>query len=157
MTTFLSDPTRTLRVMQVNPWQRFAEDWPRVTVEYRPIAGHRHAETYWQRGKPVRVVLDHKLSQVQRRCALAHELEHLDRGAPCESLRASIERRVVKATAKYLLPDLELLAGMLTVYDLRRAADELWVTFPILIDRLRGMSDRELEYVTERRHQEAVA
>lgn len=153
----LSDPARTLRVMLVNPWQRFAEDWPSVRVEYRAVPGHRHAETYWHRGKPVRVVLDHRLTQVQRRVALSHELEHLDRGAPCETLRASIERRVVKATAKYLLPDLDLLAGMVAVYDLRRAADELWVTFPVLVDRLRGLTDAELEYVTERRQGEAVA
>lgn len=155
--TILSDPIRTLRVMQVNPWQRLAEDWPRVQVLYDDLGSqHKHGVSRWKRGKPIAVVLHRDLTQVQRRCVLAHELEHLDRGAPCETLRASIERRVVTATAKYLLPDLDVLAQTIAVYDLRRAAEELWVTWPVLIDRLRSMTDRELEYVTERRG-EAVA
>lgn len=156
--TIMSDPARTLRVMQVNPWQRLAEDWPQVRVLYADLGSeYKHGSTRWKAGHPVGVVLHEQLTQVQRRCALAHELEHLDRGAPCETLRASIERRVINATAKYLLPDLEVLAGMLAAYDLRRAADEMWVTFPVLVDRLRGMTDRELEFVTERRSAEAVA
>jgi hypothetical protein len=157
VTSILSDPPRTLRIMQVNPWQRLAENWPGVPVDYADLGSpHRHGLTTWEAGQPLRVSLHQQLTQVQRRCALAHELEHLDRGAPCETLRASIERRVIAATARYLLPDLELLAETIGAYDLRRAADELWVTFPVLVDRLRALTDRELEYVTSRRG-EAVA
>jgi len=154
--TILSDPTRTLRVMKVNPWQRVAEDWPGIPVTYADLGPHRYGESHWKRGHPIGIVLHEQLTQVQRRCTLAHELEHLDRGAPCAALRASIERRVLTDTARYLLPDLDVLADMLAVYDLRRVADEMWVTFPVLVDRLRGLTDRELDYVTERRG-EAVA
>jgi hypothetical protein len=152
----LSDPGRTLRIMSVNPWQRLAEEWPRVPVVYADLGPHRYGESRWKAGRPVGIVLHRRLTQVQRRCTLAHELEHLDRGAPCETLRASIERRVINATARYLLPNLDLLAETLGAYDLRRAADELWVTFPVLVDRLRSLTDKELEYVTSRRG-EAVA
>lgn len=157
MTAILSDPARTLRIMNVNPWQRLAEQWPRVPVEYADLGSpHRHGLTLWRAGRPLRVTLHAQLTQVQRRCALAHELEHLDRGAPCETLRASIERRVIAATARYLLPDLDTLAETISAFDLRRAADELWVTFPVLVDRLRAVTDKELAYVTSRRG-EAVA
>src|SRR5689334_6344497 len=112
--------------MQVNPWQRLAEDWPAVTVEYAAL-GADWGRTRWVRGKPRVIILNEQLTQVQRRVTVAHECEHLDRGAAHESLRASEERRVLAAAARYLLPDLDLLAATLAVYDLHRAADELWV------------------------------
>lgn len=154
--TILSDPARTLRIMDVNPWQRLAEDWPGIDVRYGDLgSAHRHGLTRWKRGRPIEVVLHHRLTQVQRRCALAHELEHLDRGAPCESLKATIERRVLNATARYLLPDLELVAHTLDVYGWHRAADELWVTFPVLVDRLRNLTESELGKITLRRESAA--
>jgi hypothetical protein len=154
--TVLSDPGRMIRVMQVNPWQRLAEQWPRVQVTYGDLGSpHRHGLTRWRGRRPLGITLHQDLTQVQRRCALAHELEHLDRGAPCETLRASIERRVMAATAKYLLPDLDLLADTLACYDLHRGAAELWVTFPILVERLRTLTEGEMEFVTSRR--DAVA
>ena len=156
MITELSDPKRTLRIMSVNPWQRLAEEWPRVPVTYADLGSpYKHGLTRWKAGRPIAVVLHERLTQVQRRCTLAHELEHLDRGAPCESLRASIEQRVVRATARYLLPDIALIADAVRLYDLHRAADELWVTFPVLVDRLRTMSDAELSLIGDER--ESVA
>ena len=149
--TILSDPRTTLPFMQVNPWQRLAEDWPHLQVVYRDLGSqYRHGETRWKRGEPQAVVLHQDLTQVQRRCALAHELEHLDRGAPCESLKAKVEARVVRATARYLLPDLTVVSAALECYDMHRAAAELWVTFPILVERLRGLTDHELACVVSR-------
>lgn len=156
MITELSDPVRTLRIMAVNPWQRLAEEWPHVSVTYADLGSpYKHGATRWKAGRPVAVILHERLTQVQRRCTLAHELEHLDRGSPCESLRASIEQRVIRATAKYLLPDLSLIADAVGLYDLHRAADELWVTFPVLVDRLRAMTDAELRMISDGR--ESVA
>lgn len=103
--------------------------------------------TRWVSGRPVEIVLNCELTQVQRRVTIAHECEHLDRGAPCASLQASIEQRVLQATARYLLPDLDVLGQHLAVYDLHRVADELWVTWPVLVDRLNGLSDDESLYV----------
>lgn len=144
----LSDLNRILPLVQVNPWQRLVEDWPQIRVEHEDTGSpYRHGVTHWADGTPIRVVLHKALSQVQRRCALAHELEHLDRGRPCESLRASIERRVLRDTARYLLPDLGIVGAALTVYSLRQAAAELWVTFPVLVDRLNHLSAKEAEYL----------
>lgn len=147
----LSDPVRTLRAMAVNPWERLAHDWPQIPVRYEDFDDpYLHGLARWSRGRAVEIVLANDLTQVQRRCAIAHELEHLDRGQPCDSLRASIERRVVDATAKYLLPDLELLAETLAVYDMHRAALELWVTFPVLVERLRTLTDDQVAAVMSR-------
>lgn len=136
-----------------HPWRRLGQDWPDVEVR-RVDLGGRWEITRWEHPHPV-VYLHQALNQVQGRAAIAHACEHLDRGAPCESLRASIERRVVAATARYLLPDLDLLADTLAVYDARRAADEMWVPWGVLVDRLNGLSDAESEYVHSKR--EAVA
>lgn len=142
-----------LRVVTPNPWRRLAEDWPEVRVEYSDL-GQRWERTRWELGGPV-IHLHERLLQVQARYAVAHATEHLVRGAPCESLRASIEARVLADTARWLLPDLDKVADVLAAYDLRAAASELWVPWQCLVDRLNGLSDDESEYVHARR--EAVA
>jgi hypothetical protein len=146
----LSAGVRTLRPMHPDPWARFAEDWPAVT--WRPVdLGLRWGLTRWADGRPLEVLLHCDLTQVQRRVTIAHECEHLDRGAPCRTMRARDEQKVRDSTARYLIPDLGQLAAHLAAYDVHRAADELWVTYPVLVDRLRGLSDTELERVTNGR------
>lgn len=135
--------------MTPNPWRRLAADYPDVEVRYANL-GFRWAETHWTPDGAY-IVLHRDLNQVQRRAGIAHEVEHLDRGAPCRTLRATIERRVIDATARYLLPDLEVIGDALMAYDQRRAADELWVPHRILVDRLTGMSDADLDYLAGRR------
>lgn len=152
--TILSDPRRMLRVMDVNPWQRLAEDWPHVQVVYEDL-GPRWGLARWRHGRPWQIALHHDLNQVERRVTVAHECEHFVQGFACETLKASAERRVLKATARYLLPDLDLLADTLAVYDWHRAADELWVTFPVLVDRLKNLTDTEVQQVTLRKERAA--
>lgn len=150
----LSDHRLRLPTVIPHPWRRLGTEWPDVRV-VRVDLGHRWEITRWERPHPV-IYLHHALTQVQRRTAVAHACEHLDRGAPCESLAASIEARVVAATARYLLPDLDAVASALATYDARRAAEELWVPWGVLVDRLNGLTDAESEYVHSRRG-EAVA
>lgn len=137
---------RTLRPMHPNPWDRLGSDWPEIPVRYATLGGP-WGLTRWINGRPREIVLNCELTQVQRRVTIAHECEHLDRGMPCASLQASIEQRVLSATARYLIPDLEVLGRTVAVYDLHRAAEELWVTFPVVVDRLNGLSDEESLYV----------
>lgn len=150
----MSEPCRRLRPVYVDPWQRLGRHYPAVAVRYADL-GMDWGRALWLDGRPMEIVMHQRLTQVQRRVTLAHELEHLDRGAPCDTLRATIERRVLDATARYLLPDLDLVARTVAVYDLHRAAHELWVTVPVLIDRLRGLSVSELDQVIA--HRESVA
>lgn len=150
--SILSEPSRTLRIMSVNPWQRLAEEWPRVALIYSEKMLPTHwGESRWKQGKPVGIVLNHKLTQVQRRCALAHELEHFNHGAPCGTIRSHIERRVLKSTALYLLPNLDEIADALADNSVHAAAEDLWVTWSVLVERLRTMSDADLDFVASRR------
>lgn len=81
--------------------------------------------------------LDSRLSQVERRCTLAHELEHLRRDHNgCQD--EATERTVEAAAARYLMPDPRTVADALVWAhgDLEAAADELWVDEPTLRARL---------------------
>lgn len=148
----LSDAPRTLPHMTPHPWRRLAEDWPDVQVRHVDL-GARWELTRWEQPHPV-IYLHEKLTQVQRRAAVTHATEHLILGPPPTYLRGAVERRVVAATARYLLPDMGQIADALATYDARRAAHELWVPWSVLVDRLNGLTDSESDYVHARRDQE---
>lgn len=81
--------------------------------------------------------LDRRLGQVERRCTLAHELEHVRRGhRGCQG--EQVERSVEAAASRYLLPDPHPIADALVWAsgDVDVAADELWVTAGTLRARL---------------------
>lgn len=84
-----------------------------------------------------RIWLDRRLGQAERRCTLAHELEHLARGhRGCQD--PATEATVCAAASRYLLPDPHAVADALVWArgDLEVAADELWVDEPTLRARL---------------------
>ncbi|WP_242703231.1 ImmA/IrrE family metallo-endopeptidase [Paenarthrobacter ureafaciens] len=82
--------------------------------------------------------------QVERRCALAHELVHLEREhRGCQPL--SIEADVCEETARRLIPMDLLSKGLRWARSFDELADELWVTPDVLRDRLTGLADAEWE------------
>lgn len=84
-----------------------------------------------------RIWMDKDLLQVERRCTLAHELEHIRRGHHgCQDSRT--EAAVTAAAARWLLPDPRAVADALVWADgdLALAADHLWVDEPTLQARL---------------------
>ncbi|MGN6609946.1 MAG: hypothetical protein ACTHMS_23420 [Jatrophihabitans sp.] len=139
-----------IRRVYPDPWKRFARDWPDIPIKFADL-GDIWALTRWRDGRPIDVLLHSRLTQVERRVAITHECEHLDRGAPCQTLKASIEQRVITATARWLLPDIHRLADALAVYDMHRAATELWVTFPLLMDRIKSLTEQEWLIIEQRR------
>ncbi|CAN7193416.1 hypothetical protein [Knoellia sp. LjRoot47] len=77
------------------------------------------------------------MTQVERRCVLAHELEHVRRDhRGCQP--EPVERRVQAAAARYLLPDPHVVADALawSRCHVGEAADVLWVTPRVLTHRL---------------------
>lgn len=87
------------------------------------------------------------LTQAQRRCALTHEIIHLERGpVPSDPTLAAREERIVEdLTARRLIP-LSMLIEALTwaTDDDRQAlADELWVDDVTLAIRLRNLTVSE--------------
>lgn len=84
-----------------------------------------------------RIWISNDLLQVERRCTLAHELEHLRRGhRGCQP--GPVEADVAHAAAVWLLPEAGHVADAIVWArgDLDEAADHLWVDRETLDARL---------------------
>lgn len=131
-----------------DPWMYLADRHPEVRVFVRADLGRRWGQTVWREGVPeIHLAVD--LGKIQRRCTLAHELHHVMRGAPCRPLCPQDEADVIEETARFLLPDLRIVAATLASADLARAAEQLMVTRNVLTDRLDGLTDEELAELAE--------
>lgn len=115
-----------------HPWRRLRElehvalHWTEDLPDY--LRGVTDGERVWMRSD---------LSQVERRCVLAHELEHIRRGqGGCQP--DPVESGVRAAAARYLIPWPHVLADALAwaAGDIEEAADVLWVTERVLRHRL---------------------
>lgn len=115
-----------------NPWRELGT-LAHVTIHYVRLAAGMWGATDGERT----IWLDERLGQVERRCTLAHELEHIRRGhRGCQD--AATERKVDADAARRLLPDPHVVADALvyTSGDLAAAAAELWVVERTLRARL---------------------
>lgn len=119
--------------MDPHPW-RDLRDLAHVVVSWRAdLPGYLRGAT----DGVDRIWLRSDLHQVERRCVLAHELEHLRaRHHGCQP--GDVEKRVRARTARHLLPDPRVIADALVwaAGDIAEAADVLWVTERVLRDRL---------------------
>lgn len=131
-----------------DPWVYLETRHPEVKVFLRADLGLRWGQTLWRDGVPeIHLAVD--LGKIQRRCTLAHELQHVMRGAPCRPLCPQDEADVVEETARWLLPDLAQVAAMLARYALPEAAERLMVTRNVLTDRLDALTEDELAELQE--------
>ena len=82
-----------------DPLAWYARDWAHVPIVLSGFDGnpYQHGATRFERGRPVAIVLHEKLTSVQRRAALAHELHHCAYG-----LDEALIRRL---TALWLIPE----------------------------------------------------
>lgn len=93
------------------------------------------------------------MSQVERRCVLAHELEHIRRGH--NSCRSDHDERAVShGAARFLLPSPHVVADALawSAGHVAEAADVLWVTERTLSARLdaKHLHPAEVAIIAER-------
>lgn len=88
-----------------------------------------------------------KLLQTERRCAIAHELVHIERGTRC--VDDAEERRVRTITAQRLVTVSALVEALRWSSSIDEAADELWVTPEVLRDRLADLSTVERAQVDQ--------
>ncbi|WP_314711849.1 ImmA/IrrE family metallo-endopeptidase [Propionibacterium acidifaciens] len=98
------------------------------------------------------VTLRPGLSQAQRRCTLAHELVHVERGpVPADPWLAAREERAVEAEAARRLIGLDALADALAWSAWPdEVADELWVDEQTLNARVAGLSRSERAWLDQR-------
>lgn len=86
--------------------------------------------------------MDPRLTQVERRCVLTHELVHIEQGHRGCQPRA-IERAVRAEAARRLITLEQLQHAMPWALSVGELADELWVTEMVLLDRLEGLTHAE--------------
>lgn len=111
-----------------HPWRALRERWAHVDVEHTDdIPDGRLADT----NGVDEIRMRRRLLQVDRRCALAHELVHLEHGdgGTCSP---EVEAEVTLEAARRLIPWDRLLAAVRWARGEQELADELWVTVPLL-------------------------
>ena len=88
----------------------------------------------------VDIWLDDRLNEVQEKCAIAHEREHIRRGHSTVQVEAE-EMSVRYTVAQQLLPDIQGCSGT----TLAAAARNLGVTRQVLMDRAATFTDAQAE------------
>lgn len=150
--------------MTYNPWADLGSR-PHICCDSHTVelpVGHG-----WWLPDVMGIVLDRRLSRIQRRCALAHELQHVDNGdeqvytvgpdGPRQAKRQ--ETRADRQAARRLIP-IETLAAAMRAHphDPEVVAHELDVTVDVLrcrLDHLAAVERRCLEEELARRDDSA--
>lgn len=86
--------------------------------------------------------LDDRLTEIEERCALAHELVHLEMGHVGHQPPA-VEEKVREQAARSLVPIKALYAHRHWQGRLYGLAEDLGVTEAVLMDRLRWLTEEE--------------
>ena len=102
-----------------HPWRRFRDEWGHVNLTFKPLEDEFHALTD---GKTV--WMDPYILQVEKRCAIAHEIVHLERGEHCKQGDPA-EVRADRMAAGRLVPLEALTQAIIWSDDLDEVADEL--------------------------------
>ena len=99
MTSSRSSTSRIAHADRYDPWRELELYWPEIEVITEPMRGSLLGELRY----PV-IALRAGTSAAQRRCTLAHELVHLERGVlDCAAYRAAEELRVHSLAARRLI------------------------------------------------------
>lgn len=133
--------------MQIHPWRSLRHK-PHIDVVWTRddtlLAG---ADAWWYGDQAV-ILMDARLRQTQRRCALAHELAHEERGdTACNRLDARQELAADLMAARWLIELGDLLSALKWTRDKGELADELWVTRDLLQIRLDHLHPAEKHHL----------
>lgn len=131
-----------------NPWQEFGSrvDW---ALRWARLPDDMIGLTNFAERT---VTLDRRLLQAERRCTIAHELEHIRRGpVPADAILARREEAAVsRAAARTLIGLADLGEALCGTGSLSDAAAELWVDEDTLIERLRHLHPAEVHALRRR-------
>lgn len=129
-----------------NPWGKLRTLAHIVIIWTRP---HSHAPAATDGTS--RIWLDPTLNQIERRCALTHELIHIKyRHFGCQA--PAIERTVRWEAAALLVSFEHLQQQVPWAVSLEELAEELSVTEAVLIDRLQLLDGDELQALWPNEH-----
>lgn len=131
--------------MPFNPW-RALRDLPHILLQWDSSTGMLGT---WDNARAV-ITLHPAQTQRQRRCTLAHELVHAERGhdGPC----SAVVEQAVHAEAARRLIALDALGEALAFCgeDAYALAEELWVDLDTLHARLNHLHPSERGYLLRR-------
>jgi hypothetical protein len=129
-----------------DPWRDLADNWPQIEVITERMQGHLLGELRY----PV-IALRSGTSAAQRRCTLAHELVHLERGVvECGPWSAGEEFQVHAEAARRLVSGPALVRALRELggdHDLGALAQLVDVDTQTLRLRLRLLTAAELGYL----------
>lgn len=128
-----------------NPWRAMRDEHPEWHVHFTAaLPGGALGITRWSDRT---IWLTPNLTQVQRRCVLEHERQHILRGPAGQG--DDEERAVEISTARALITLDDLADAARWSTHLREIADHCWVTSEVLSCRVRHMHPAELAALRE--------
>jgi IrrE N-terminal-like domain len=134
-----------------DPWEHLGAGWPSAVLVIEPLAPDLLGETSTP---PLRIALSAQSSAAQRRCTLAHEIVHLERGLDDVGRWADREERQVHAEASRRLISTDELADAIRdlggTDDLFALAAALDVDTETIRTRLGLMDLRERRLIRDR-------
>lgn len=125
-----------------NPWRHIGDSYPHIIVDtWRELP-----DRIWGLQAGNHIWLCRRLDQARRRCTLAHEIIHLERGpVPTDPAGLAREERVVaRLAAQRLITTDELVAALAWTRDPHQLADALWVDLPTLYARMAALDPVEV-------------
>lgn len=108
-----------------------------------------YAMTSWHAHGGRVVTLHYRLTEVQRRAALVHEMHHLAAGGVCRTRCPEQEAVVVAETARWLIPDVAELADQLSRMSTNYVAAQYLVPRFVVSDRLNAATPAEQAVIDE--------
>lgn len=134
-----------------DPWHEFrslsdwALRWDRLPADLLGVTDFRTRT----------VTLDNRLLQAERRCTVAHEVEHIRLGpVPTDPVLAAREEAAIdRAVARKLIGIGDLGDALAWASTLAEAAQELWVDEDTLTARLQHLHPAEVHYLRGRLEQ----
>lgn len=128
-----------------HPWRRLRslDDW---LLEWDQLPEGISGEINWPTHT---ITVDPRLSQAQRRCTLAHELEHIASGPAPHWERDRDEVRVERAAARRLVSLEELVDAARWTQRPEELAEELWIDADMLNALIDGLTPEERATVEE--------
>lgn len=134
-----------------HPWRHLRRHHPHWNVRFTELPDGVCGLTDFAAAE---IVLDRDLTQVERRCTLTHELEHVARGPVVDDDQAAAreEAAVDELAARRLVSLRELMDALLWSDHEHDVADELWVDVPTLKTRLATLAEHEHTAIVQRLH-----
>lgn len=132
-----------------HPWRRMRQLGPAWTLKWAALEGDSYGHTC-HRTKTI--TLHDDMTFEERRCTIAHEVEHAIRGPVPEGDELAEELAVDQIVARLLIPSVRSLCDALIWHrgDYERAAVDLWVDTLILEVRISSLEGDEIGYYRRR-------